>query len=102
VSVDTMRAQVAAAAIDAGAVLVKDVGGGLADPHMATVVAGAGVPWVLMHCRGHSLHMTRAARYSDVLIDDHDELLSRVDAAVRRLRPVHRVAIAVLRIACRR
>ena len=53
VSVDTTRARVAEAALDAGAVLVNDVSGGLADPDMAKIVAERGVPWVLMHWRGH-------------------------------------------------
>ncbi len=54
VSIDTTRASVATAALAAGAVMVNDVSGGLADPCMASDVADAGVPWVLMHRRGHS------------------------------------------------
>src|SRR3712207_3141349 len=57
VSIDTMRADVAAAAIDAGARLVNDVSGGRADPAMLSVVAKAGVPYVCMHWRGHSKDM---------------------------------------------
>ena len=57
VSVDTMRAEVAAAALDAGASLVNDVSGGLADPDMPRLVAQAGVPYVVMHWRGHSHQM---------------------------------------------
>src|SRR3712207_2836241 len=53
-SVDTTRAEVAEAAIAAGASLVNDVSGGLADAGMAKLVADAGVPWVLMHWRGPS------------------------------------------------
>jgi dihydropteroate synthase len=82
VSVDTTRARVAAAAIAAGAVVVNDVSGGLADPDMARVVAEAGVPWVLMHWRGHSEQMYAAATYGDVVADVRRELLQRVDAAV--------------------
>lgn len=81
VSVDTTRAAVAAAALEAGAVLVNDVSGGLADPDMAVVVAEAGVPWVLMHWRGRSDVMDRLAHYGDVVADVRAELLSRVDAA---------------------
>jgi dihydropteroate synthase len=81
-SVDTTRAAVAAAAIDAGAAVVNDVSGGLADPGMARVVAGAGVPWVLMHWRGPSTEMDRLAGYGDVVADVRAELLARVDAAV--------------------
>ena len=82
VSVDTTRAAVAAAAVEAGAVVVNDVSGGLADPDMAKVVAAAGVPWVLMHWRGHSRDMQRLAQYDDVVADVVRELSERVDAAV--------------------
>ncbi|MGY1844620.1 dihydropteroate synthase [Modestobacter sp. SYSU DS0875] len=82
VSVDTTRAAVAEAAITAGAVLVNDVSGGLADPAMARVVADAGVPWVLMHWRGHSRDMYAAARYRDVVAEVRRELTARADAAV--------------------
>jgi dihydropteroate synthase len=82
VSVDTTRAAVAAAALDAGASIVNDVSGGLADPDMARVVAERGVPWILMHWRGHSTEMDTLARYDDVVIDVRDELSARVDAAL--------------------
>lgn len=62
-SVDTTRAQVADAAVAAGAVLVNDVSGGLADPAMVDVVAATGTPWVLMHWRGHSDVMGDLAVY---------------------------------------
>src|SRR5690606_22136007 len=52
-SVDTMRAEVARAAVEAGATLVNDVSGGLADPQMLSVVADTGVTYVAMHWRGH-------------------------------------------------
>lgn len=81
-SVDTTRAQVAAAALQAGARIVNDVSGGLADPEMAAVVAQAGVPWILMHWRGHSADMDALARYGDVVDDVRAELLDRVAAAV--------------------
>ena len=61
-SIDTTRAVVAAAALEAGVVLVNDVSGGLADPDMARVVADAGCPWVLMHWRGHSDRMAASRR----------------------------------------
>jgi dihydropteroate synthase len=82
VSVDTTRAEVADAAIEAGAAIVNDVSGGLADPNMAKVVANAGCPWVLMHWRGHSREMLRLATYSDVVLEVRTELGERVDAAV--------------------
>src|SRR5579859_1912554 len=53
VSVDTMRARVAEAAVQAGACLVNDVSGGLADPQMPRLVAKAAVAYVVMHWRGH-------------------------------------------------
>src|SRR6266496_4797772 len=82
VSVDTMRAEVAAVAVDAGARLVNDVSGGLADPDMPRLVAQAGVPYVVMHWRGHSHDMYSRAVYADVVTEVRDELARRVDAVV--------------------
>jgi dihydropteroate synthase len=82
ISVDTMRARVADAALAAGATVVNDVSGGLADPDMARVVAAAGVPWILMHWRGHSRKMNSLAEYADVVAEVRDELRARVDAAL--------------------
>ncbi|MGY1705844.1 dihydropteroate synthase [Geodermatophilus sp. SYSU D00697] len=82
VSVDTTRAEVAEAALHAGAVLVNDVSGGLADAGMARLVADAGVPWVLMHWRGHSREMYAAARYGDVVTEVCAELTARVEDVV--------------------
>jgi len=82
VSVDTTRARVAEAALAAGAVVVNDVSGGLADPDMARVVADAGVPWILMHWRGYSKDMDSLATYDDVVADVRTELSQRVDAAL--------------------
>jgi len=81
-SIDTTRASVAAAALDAGVAVVNDVSGGLADPDMAKVVAGAGCPWVLMHWRGHSRRMGELASYGDVVTEVRDELRQRVDDAL--------------------
>jgi dihydropteroate synthase len=81
-SVDTTRAEVAEAAIAAGATLVNDVSGGLADKNMAELVAEAGVPWVLMHWRGHSREMYAAARYGDVVTEVCAELTARVEDVV--------------------
>ena len=69
-------------ALDAGARVVNDVSGGLADPDMAKVVAAAGVPWVLMHWRGHSRDMQALASYGDVVADVRTELLRQADAAL--------------------
>ncbi len=80
VSVDTMRAQVAEWAVEAGVSLVNDVSGGLADPYMPRLVAKAGVPYVVMHWRGHSHDMEKRALYQDVVREVHDELARRIDA----------------------
>ncbi|TDB72593.1 dihydropteroate synthase [Micromonospora sp. KC723] len=82
VSIDTSRASVAEAALAAGAAVVNDVSGGLADPDMARVVRDAGCPWVLMHWRGHSRDMRDLATYTDVVADVRTELGRRVDAAL--------------------
>ena len=81
-SVDTVHATTAAAALEAGALVVNDVSGGLADRDMARVVADAGCPWVLMHWRGPSDRMAELARYDDVVAEVRDELAVRADAAV--------------------
>lgn len=79
VSIDTTRATVAAAALEAGAAWVNDVSGGLADPGMAAVVRAAGVPYVVMHWRGPSATMQRRAEYGDVVTDVLAELRGQVD-----------------------
>jgi dihydropteroate synthase len=81
-SVDTTRAAVAEAALEAGAIMVNDVSGGLADTVMAPTMAHWGVPWILMHWRGHSDRMDELASYSDVVAEVRAELVARVDAAV--------------------
>jgi dihydropteroate synthase len=82
VSIDTTRAAVAEAAVAAGAAVVNDVSGGMADRAMAAVVASAQVPWILMHWRGHSDRMSALATYADVVTEVRDELAARVDVAV--------------------
>jgi dihydropteroate synthase len=82
VSIDTMRARVAEFALNAGAQLVNDVSGGLADPDMPRLVAAAGVSYVVVHWRGHSRDMYSRAVYADVLTEVRDELARRVDAVV--------------------
>ncbi|WP_323378403.1 dihydropteroate synthase [Streptomyces smaragdinus] len=82
VSVDTMRAAVAAAAVEAGAALVNDVSGGRADPDMIRVVAGARVPFVVMHWRGQSVDMNDRAVYGDTVAEVVAELTASVEAAV--------------------
>jgi len=83
VSVDTMRAEVAEAAVTAGARLVNDVSGGLADTAMSRVVAKAGVPYVVVHWRGHSHDMETRAVYADVVREVTDELRDRISAILR-------------------
>ncbi len=80
VSVDTMRAVVASRALAAGASIVNDVSGGLADPDMVRVVAQAGVPFVAMHWRGHSVEMQGRAVYDDVVAEVCAQLAARRDA----------------------
>ena len=80
VSVDTMRAEVAEAAVLAGAGLVNDVSGGLADPEMPQIVAKTGARYVVMHWRGHSHDMQSRAHYDDVVREVTDELRRRTEA----------------------
>lgn len=80
VSIDTMNSETARAAVDAGAQIVNDVSGGLADPAMAPFVAESDVDYVVMHWRGHSRSMNDLARYTDAAREVRDELFRRVDA----------------------
>ena len=82
VSIDTMRARVAEFALEAGAQLVNDVSGGLADPDMPRLVAAAEVGYVVVHWRGHSQDMYARAAYADVVTEVRGELAQRVDAVV--------------------
>jgi dihydropteroate synthase len=82
VSVDTLRAPVAEAALAAGAMMVNDVSGGLADEALPRVVAAAGVPYVVMHWRGHSADMQDRASYRDVVTEVAGELRTRLDAVL--------------------
>jgi dihydropteroate synthase len=82
VSVDTMRAEVAEAAVRAGAGLVNDVSGGRADPEMFATVARLDVPYIVMHWRGHAADMQSRAVYDDVVVEVVDELRGQADAAL--------------------
>jgi len=83
VSIDTMHAEVARAALENGARIVNDVSGGRADPAMAPLLADAKVPWVLMHWRSvGSSRPHDAPAYRDVVAEVRDELMAGVDAAV--------------------
>jgi dihydropteroate synthase len=78
VSVDTMNAQTALAAAGAGAAIINDVSGGLADPGMYRVVAETGLTYVAMHWRAHSAEMEALAEYTDVVAEVREELKSRL------------------------
>lgn len=83
VSIDTMNAAVARAALDCGAEIVNDVSGGQADPAMAPLLAASGARWVLMHWRPvDPEHPHRVPCYRDVAAEVRGDLLARVDAAV--------------------
>ena len=82
VSIDTMRAAVAAPAIAAGARLVNDVSGGKADDRMLHLVAESGVPYVCMHWRGHSEDMQSKASYADVVTEVIAELGAQLNEAI--------------------
>jgi dihydropteroate synthase len=82
VSIDTGKAEVAAAAIEAGAEIVNDVSGGTLDPELLRVVARTDACVILGHLRGTPADMMRHARYDDVVSEVRAELLARVDAAV--------------------
>ena len=82
VSIDTMRASVARAAVEAGAAIVNDVSGGLSEPAILATVAELGVPYVAMHWRGHADRMQALAVYDDIVADVVTELSARAAAAV--------------------
>lgn len=82
ISIDTMRASTAKTAIAAGAQIINDVSGGLADPDMLPTAAKLGVPYIAMHWRGHSKDMNSRAVYGDVVRDVISEMQERVSAAL--------------------
>ena len=93
VSVDTRKAGVARAALQAGAAIVNDVSGFDFDPELARVVATEGVPVCLMHAQGLPATMQHDPRYGDVLLDVYDALEARVARAVSAGIPAHRIVI---------
>jgi dihydropteroate synthase len=82
ISIDTMRASTAEAAIKAGASIINDVSGGLADPEMLQTAARLQVPYIAMHWRGQSKDMNSKAIYGDVVSDVILELNERIEAAL--------------------
>jgi dihydropteroate synthase len=93
VSIDTMRSEIASAALEAGATMVNDVSGGLADARMAPTIADAGVPYIAMHWRGHSKRMADLATYDDVVTEVRAELAARVEALLDAGVNVDRIII---------
>ncbi|GAB3603056.1 dihydropteroate synthase [Microbacterium aureliae] len=93
VSVDTMNASTAVAAVEAGARIVNDVSGGLADPELLAAVAPTGADVILGHWRGHSADMYAPATYRDVVGEVIAELAARVDAAGAAGIPPARIII---------
>jgi dihydropteroate synthase len=82
ISIDTMRASIAEAAIKAGASIINDVSGGLSDSHMLQTAARLKVPFIAMHWRGQSKDMNSKAIYGDVVNDVIAELNDRIEAAL--------------------
>ena len=82
ISIDTMRADTAEKAMQAGAAIINDVSGGLSDPAMFATVKKLGVPYILMHWRGESKDMNSRAIYTDVVTDVMSEINSQIDAAL--------------------
>ncbi|MFM1750822.1 MAG: hypothetical protein RL658_963 [Actinomycetota bacterium] len=82
VSVDTMRAETAAMAVAAGASIINDVSGGLADPAMHATAAALKVQYICMHWRGQSKEMDSLAVYDDVVTDVINELTKQVASAL--------------------
>ncbi len=82
ISIDTMNATTALAAVAAGATIINDVSGGLADPKMIAVAATTGATFVISHWRGFSTQMDQLNTYLDVAADVAHELQLRVDAAI--------------------
>ena len=82
ISIDTMRASTARTAVIAGASIINDVSGGLADPEMLDTAAELNVPYIAMHWRGHSKEMNSLAKYENVIEEVIAELNLRIAAAL--------------------
>lgn len=93
ISIDTMRAEVARAAIEAGACMINDVSGGKSDPEMLSYVSTLTVPYILMHWRGPSNIMNTLTDYNDVVADVTSEISKQVDVAVAAGIARKRIAI---------
>mgnify|MGYP001042127029 CR=1 FL=1 len=93
ISVDTMHASTAAASVEAGASIINDVAGGLADPDMLRVAADLDVDVVISHWRGHSDDMYAHAVYDDIARDVARELIDRIEAAAQAGIPPARIIL---------
>lgn len=93
ISIDTRKAPVAQAAIDAGAGLVNDVAAFTHDPALADVTAKSGLPVCLMHAQGDPATMQQDPRYDDVLLDVYDFLAERVGVAEAAGIPRDRIVV---------
>jgi dihydropteroate synthase len=93
VSIDTMNAVTALVAVEAGARIVNDVSGGLADADMLSAVATTDADLVIGHWRGPSAEMYARAEYSDVVREVLRELSERVEAAAAAGIPPSRVIV---------
>jgi len=93
ISIDTMRAEVASAAIAAGACIVNDVSGGKSDPEMLRYVSTLDTPYILMHWRGPSNIMNTLTDYKDVVADVTAEISEQVDVAIAAGIARERIAI---------
>lgn len=93
ISIDTIHASTARAAVEAGATIVNDVAGGLADPDMLAAVAQSAAQYVVGHWRGNPRTMTSLADYDDVVAQVRDELAFRVDDALAAGIPGERIVI---------
>jgi dihydropteroate synthase len=93
ISVDTMKSQVAAAAIEAGATYVNDVSAFSADPALAGLVASSGVECCLMHMQGEPRTMQNDPHYDDVVDDVRAYLESRMAFAISEGIPESRIQL---------
>jgi dihydropteroate synthase len=93
ISIDTMRVEVARAAVVAGACMINDVSGGKADPGMLDFVATLNTPYILMHWRGPSNIMNTLTDYQDVAVDVASEINQQVEVAVSAGIARERIAI---------
>ncbi|MBN3958867.1 dihydropteroate synthase [Nostoc sp. NMS8] len=81
ISVDTTRAAVARASVEAGADIINDISGGTFDSEMLPTVAELGVPMILMHIRGTPQTMQQQADYQDLLAEIYSFLARQIKAA---------------------